>query len=293
MSLFGRLLTAMVTPFDLEGKVNLEQAQKLAAYLVENGSDGIVVAGTTGESPTLTFEEKVELFKAVVEAVGGKASVIAGTGSNATQSSIKLTKAAEKAGVDGVMLVTPYYNKPSQKGLIEHFQAIAQATSLPVMIYNIPGRTGVNILPKTMAKIAEVENVVAVKEAAGSIEQVTELIKLLPERVKVYSGDDSLTLPVLAVGGYGIVSVASHIVGLKIKEMIDQYLLGNVSVAARLHQELYPLIKTLFITTNPVPVKTALNLLGHKVGGFRLPLVDMLIEEKEELIRQLKNFNLL
>ena len=293
MSHFGRLLTAMVTPFDPDGKVNLEQAQKLAAYLVENGSDGIVVAGTTGESPTLTFEEKVDLFKAVVEAVGGKATVIAGTGSNATQSSIKLTKAAEKAGVDGVMLVTPYYNKPSQKGLIEHFQTIARATSLPVMIYNIPGRTGVNILPKTMAKIAEVENVVAVKEAAGSIDQVTELIKLLPERVKVYSGDDSLTLPVLAVGGYGIVSVASHLVGLKIKEMIDQYLLGNVSVAARLHQELYPLIKALFITTNPVPVKTALNILGHKVGGFRLPLVDMLTEEKEELIRQLKNISLL
>ncbi|GAV26308.1 4-hydroxy-tetrahydrodipicolinate synthase [Carboxydothermus islandicus] len=293
MAVFGRLLTAMVTPFDREGKVNLEQAQKLASFLVENGSDGIVVAGTTGESPTLSFEEKVDLFKAVVEAVGGKAAVIAGTGSNATEASIKLTKAAEKVGVDGVMLVAPYYNKPSQKGLVEHFQAIARATSLPVMIYNIPGRTGVNILPKTMAKIAELENVVAVKEAAGNIDQATELIKILPERVKVFSGDDSLTLPILAVGGYGVVSVASHLVGLKIKEMIDQFLLGNVAVAARIHQELYPLIKVLFITTNPVPVKTALNLMGHKVGGFRLPLVEMNEEEKEELVRELKNFNLL
>ncbi|NYE57061.1 4-hydroxy-tetrahydrodipicolinate synthase [Carboxydothermus ferrireducens] len=293
MAVFGRLLTAMVTPFDRDGKVNLEQAQKLASFLVENGSDGIVVAGTTGESPTLSFEEKVDLFKAVVEAVGGKAAVIAGTGSNATEASIKLTKAAEKVGVDGVMLVAPYYNKPSQKGLVEHFQAIAGATSLPVMIYNIPGRTGVNILPKTMAKIAELENVVAIKEAAGSVDQATELIRILPERVKVFSGDDSLTLPILAVGGYGVVSVASHLVGLKIKEMIDQFLLGNVAVAARLHQELYPLIKALFITTNPVPVKTALNLMGHKVGGFRLPLVDMTEEEKEELVRELKNLNLL
>ncbi|ABB15499.1 4-hydroxy-tetrahydrodipicolinate synthase [Carboxydothermus hydrogenoformans] len=293
MAVFGRLLTAMVTPFDRDGKVNLEQAQKLASFLVENGSDGIVVAGTTGESPTLSFEEKVDLFKAVVEAVGGKAAVIAGTGSNATEASIKLTKAAEKVGVDGVMLVAPYYNKPSQKGLVEHFQAIARATSLPVMIYNIPGRTGVNILPKTMAKIAELENVVAIKEAAGSVDQATELIRILPERVKVFSGDDSLTLPILAVGGYGVVSVASHLVGLKIKEMIDQFLLGNVAVAARLHQELYPLIKALFITTNPVPVKTALNLMGHKVGGFRLPLVDMTEEEKEELVRELKNLNLL
>lgn len=291
---FGRVLTAMVTPFDREGAVNYEQAKKLARYLVENGSDGVVVAGTTGESPTLTKEEKKALFQAVVEEVGGKATVIAGTGSYSTADSIALTRAAEKAGADGVMLVAPYYNKPSQEGLYRHFRAVAESTNLPVMLYNIPGRTAVNVLPATVARLAkDVPNIRAIKEASGNMDQVSELRRILPDEFAIYSGDDALTLPILAVGGKGVVSVVAHVAGTRMQEMINAYASGNVTLAAKIHKELFPVIKAMFITTNPVPVKAALNLRGMNVGAPRLPLVEATPEEKEKLSQILRDAGLL
>ncbi|MGQ9531729.1 MAG: 4-hydroxy-tetrahydrodipicolinate synthase [Desulfotomaculales bacterium] len=289
---FGRVITAMVTPFHKDGSVNYAQAKKLARHLVESGSDGLVVAGTTGESSTLTKEEKVALFQAVVEEVGGKAAVIAGTGTNSTAESVALTQAAERAGVDGIMVVGPYYNKPSQEGLYQHFATIARSTRLPVMLYNIPGRTAVNILPGTVARLAEIENVVAIKEASGSLEQVTELRRLLPDHFAIYSGDDSLTLPMLALGARGVVSVASHLAARRIQEMINAFTAGNVTLAAKIHAELYPLFKVLFITTNPVPVKAALNFLGLQVGGPRLPLVEAVEAEKEKIRECLEQLHL-
>ncbi|MEW6574486.1 MAG: 4-hydroxy-tetrahydrodipicolinate synthase [Bacillota bacterium] len=291
---FGRVLTAMVTPFDKDGALNLDQARKLARHLVENGSDGLVVAGTTGESPTLSKEEKASLFQAVVEEIGGKATVIAGTGSYSTSDSIALTKVAQKAGADGVMLVAPYYNKPSQEGLYRHFRAIAESTNLPVMVYNIPGRTAVNILPGTMARLAkDVPNIKAIKEASGNLDQVSELRRVLPDEFVIYSGDDALTLPILSVGGKGIVSVVAHVAGRKMQEMINAYASGNVTLAAKIHRELFPLIKGMFITTNPVPVKAALNILGMNVGPPRLPLVEATAEEKEKISQLLRDAGLL
>ncbi|MGQ9496912.1 MAG: 4-hydroxy-tetrahydrodipicolinate synthase [Desulfotomaculales bacterium] len=290
---FGRLLTAMVTPFDKNLEVNCTQAKKLARYLVENGSDGIVVAGTTGESPTLTRDEKLELFRAVVEEVGGQATVIAGTGNYSTRDSIALTQAAEKVGVDGVMLVCPYYNKPSQEGLYRHFKAVAESTSLPIIIYNIPGRTGVNLLPSTVARLAEIENIVAIKEAGGSTDQVSDLRRLLPEDFVIYSGDDSMTLPFLALGAKGVISVVAHLVGPRLKEMINAFAAGNVTLASKIHRELFPLMKGMFITTNPVPVKAALNLLGWNVGGPRPPLVEASSEEKGKIQKLLEEVRLL
>ncbi|HHW42216.1 4-hydroxy-tetrahydrodipicolinate synthase [Desulfofundulus thermobenzoicus] len=280
---FGRVLTAMVTPFGRDQSVDFNQVRKLARYLVQSGSDGLVVCGTTGESPTLTRDEKVELFRVVVEEVGGQAAVIAGTGSYNTAESVSLTQMAEKAGVDGVMLVAPYYNKPSQDGLFEHFRTIAASTNLPVMLYNIPGRTGVNILPATVARLAQIENIVALKEASGSMDQVSELRRLLPDDFAIYSGDDSLTLPMMALGAKGVVSVCSHVVGSRIQEMVNAFTAGNTTLATQIHLELYPIFKGLFITTNPAPVKAALNLLGHQVGSPRLPLVEVTAAEKETI----------
>lgn len=280
---FGRLLTAMVTPLDKDLSVNYDQAKKLARYLVDTGSEGVVVAGTTGESPTLTKEEKVELFKVIVEEVGGKATVIAGTGGNNTADSVALTRAAEKAGVDGVMLVGPYYNKPSQEGLYRHFKTVAESTDLPVMLYNIPGRTAVNILPDTVSRLAGVENIVAIKEASGSLDQVSELRRILPDNFALYSGDDSMTLPLLALGGKGVISVAAHLVGSKMKDMINAFTSGNITMATKLHLELFPVFKAMFVTTNPVPVKAALNMTGWQVGEPRLPLVEATDEEKDTI----------
>jgi len=280
---FGRMLTAMVTPFTREMTVDYNLAKKLARHLVQSGSDGLVVSGTTGESPTLSREEKIELFRVVVEEVGGQATVIAGTGGYNTAESLALTREAEKVGVDGVMLVCPYYNKPSQDGLYEHFKTIAAGTNLPVLLYNIPGRTGVNLQPATAARLAEIDNIVALKEAAGSMDQVSELRRLLPDDFALYSGDDSLTLPMLALGARGVISVCSHVVGPRIKEMINAFTSGNTTLATQIHLELYPVFKGLFITTNPVPVKAAMNLLGWQVGPPRLPLVEATAEEKEKI----------
>ncbi|MDD4237176.1 MAG: 4-hydroxy-tetrahydrodipicolinate synthase [Desulfotomaculaceae bacterium] len=289
---FGRVLTAMVTPFHKDLSINLNQARKLAQHLVASGSDGLVIAGTTGESPTLTKDEKVELYRAVVEEVGGKGVVLAGTGSNSTADSIVLTRAAEKVGVDGVMLVVPYYNKPSQEGIYQHFKTLAENTDLPVMIYNIPSRTAINLLPATVARLAEINNIVAIKEASGSMDQVSELRRLLPDNFAIYCGDDSLTLPMLALGGKGVISVASHLVGDRLQELVNAFTSGNTTLANEIHLELFPLFKGLFIATNPVPVKTALSLKGWEIGATRLPLVEATSTEKAAIKELLENHNL-
>ncbi len=280
---FGRVLTAMVTPFDAQMQIDYRAAADLARYLADNGTQGIVVAGTTGESPTLTKEEKIKLFVTVKEAVGDRVAVIAGTGSNNTATSVELTREAEKIGVDGVMLVVPYYNKPSQDGLYNHFKMVAEATSLPIMLYNIPGRTGINLLPTTVVQLAKTSNIVAIKEAGGSLDQAGLLLSTLPDGFRVYSGDDNLTLPMLAIGAYGVVSVAAHIIGPKMQAMIKAYLDGQVQEAARLHLELMPVFKVLFITSNPVPVKYALNARGINVGGVRPPLAPPTADEEASL----------
>lgn len=263
----------MVTPFNDDYSVNYQRAAELAEYLVANGSDGLVVAGSTGEAATLDREEKLKLFKTVLEAVGDKASVIAGTGSNDTRASISLTQEAERIGVHGAMLVGPYYNKPPQEGFYQHFKAIAESTTLPLIVYNVPGRTASNILPDTIKRLAEIENIVAVKEASGNLDQVSEIIRTTPKDFMVYSGDDSLTLPILALGGVGIISVAAHIVGNKMQKMIAAFEAGKLTEAQTIHQELLPFFKVMFITTNPIPVKTAVNLIGQKAGPLRLPLI--------------------
>jgi 4-hydroxy-tetrahydrodipicolinate synthase len=293
MASFGPVITAMVTPMDRLLAVDYERAAALAKRLVDSGSDGLVVCGTTGESPTLTDEERVRLFRTVREAVGGRAKVIAGTGTYNTAHSIHLTREAERVGCDGVLLVNPYYNKPSQEGLYQHFKAVAESTSLPVMLYNIQSRTSVNCEPATIARLAEIRNIVAVKEASGSLDQMSQIRKLTPPEFHLYSGDDSLTLPLLAVGGTGIVSVAAHLAGREIKAMIQAFQAGDVRQALTLHLRLWPLFKVLFITTNPTPVKAALALAGFDVGGLRLPLVEVTVREREQIASVLKELALL
>ena len=290
---FGKVLTAMVTPFNENLEVDYQKTQELVVRLIESGSDGVVVCGTTGESPTLSKKEKLNLFRAVVEAIGGKGTVIAGTGSNSTADSVELTKEAEKTGVDGLLLVAPYYNKPSQEGLYRHFKEIAGATSLPAIVYNIPGRTGVNISVDTMVRLAAVENIVGVKESSGNLAQVSEIFEKTPSDFQIYSGDDALTLPILSLGGVGIISVAGHIAGRKINEMVTAYGQGEVSKAAEINASLGLLFRTLFINTNPIMVKTACNLVGLKVGGLRLPLVEASEKETEIMREVLKNLGLL
>jgi 4-hydroxy-tetrahydrodipicolinate synthase len=280
---FGRVSTAMVTPFDRKGNIDFTKTTQLIQYLIENGSDSLVVAGTTGESPTLTKEEKIALFRHVVKVVNGRVPVIAGTGSNNTHASIELTKKAIEAGVDAIMLVAPYYNKPSQEGLFQHFKAIAESTSLPVMLYNIPGRSSVNVSPETVIRLSEIENIVAVKEASGDLDSMTEIISHTPDDFMLYSGDDGLTLPVLSIGGTGIVSVASHIIGNEMQEMVTAFIGGNPMQAAGLHQKLLPIMKGLFTSPNPTPVKTALQMKGLDVGSVRLPLIPLTEVERAKL----------
>ncbi|NLM68838.1 MAG: 4-hydroxy-tetrahydrodipicolinate synthase [Firmicutes bacterium] len=289
----GQVLTAMITPMKADGSVDYKQAVRLAEFLVNNGSDGLVVGGTTGESATLTFDEKVQLFTDIVNELGGTTEVIAGTGSNDTAASIALTKAAEKAGVDGIMLVTPYYNKPSQEGLYQHFKAIAENSSLPIMLYNVPGRTNVNLLPETVARLAEIPNIIAIKEASGDLEQVSYLRTLTPDDFLIYSGDDALTLPILSIGGCGVVSVAAHLVGRRIKSMIEAFLAGRVQEATSIHLELIQIFRTMFIATNPVPVKRSLEYLGIDTGPVRLPLVDLTEEQAEMIKETLRHYGLL
>jgi 4-hydroxy-tetrahydrodipicolinate synthase len=270
----------MYTPFTKELEIDWPSLEECIDRLIETGSDAIVVAGTTAESPNLTHEEKLALFRFTLEKVAGRVKVIAGTGSNNTAQSIQLTKEVEEIGVDGAMLVAPYYNKPSQEGMYQHFKAIIESTSLPVMLYNIPGRTGVNMTVETMVRLAELDRVVAIKEASGDLNQISKLIAAVPKRVAVYSGDDGITLPVMAVGGAGVVSVASHLVGKEMKEMINAYLEGNVQRAMEIHQRLLPVFHGLFITSSPVPLKYAMAQKGWSEPYVRLPLVEMSEQEK-------------
>ncbi len=292
MASFGHVITAMVTPMDRQLAVEYDRAATLAKRLVDSGSDGLVVCGTTGESPTLSDEEKIRLFRIVRDAVGTRAKVIAGTGTYNTAHSIQLTHEAERAGCDGVLLVNPYYNKPSQEGLYQHFKAVAESTQLPVMLYNIQGRTAVNCEPATIARLAQIRNIVAVKEASGNLDQMSQIRKLTPPEFHLYSGDDSLTLPLLAVGGTGVVSVAAHLVGREIKAMIQAFQAGDVRQALALHLRLLPLFKVLFITSNPTPVKAALALAGFDVGGLRLPLVEATPKERDQIAAVLKELAL-
>lgn len=282
---FGHVLTAMVTPFDANGEIDSDATHTLVQHLIDNGSDGLVVGGTTGESPTLTTEEKLKMFQTVVQAAAGRVYVIAGTGSNNTNESISLTKQAEKTGVDGIMLVTPYYNKPSQEGLYQHFSTIAAETSLPVMLYNIPGRSVVHIDPETVVRLSQVDNIVAIKEAGGNLSHSTAMVRDTPEDFLVYSGEDGNTLPLLAVGGTGVVSVASHVIGNEMRQMVLSYKQGNVQEAAKLHGRILPIMEALFQAPSPAPVKAALNLSGVAVGNVRLPLLP-LDEEETNMLQQ-------
>lgn len=282
---FGPMLTAMATPFDRKGNLDLAKTSQLVNYLLEHGTDGLVVAGTTGESPTLTTEEKLALFSQVVEVADKRAPVIAGTGGNNTRASAELTKKAEQTGVDGALVVAPYYNKPSQEGLYQHFKAVAEATSLPIMLYNVPGRTVTNMTADTTIRLAEIGNITAVKEASGNLNQVSEIIENTDDDFLLYSGDDAFTLPIMALGGNGVVSVAAHVIGTEMKEMISLFKEGQTAKAAKLHRHLLPLMRELFATPSPVPVKTALQLEGLDVGGVRLPMVPLTETERLSLQR--------
>jgi 4-hydroxy-tetrahydrodipicolinate synthase len=281
---FGRVVTAMVTPFRADGGVDLELAARLADHLVVQGSDGLVLCGTTGESPTLSWAEQHELFAAVKGAVGGRAKLIAGSGSNCTAEAIEATCEAAALGADGALVVVPYYNKPPQDGLEAHFRAIAAAApELPLMLYNIPGRTGTSLAPETTARLLDCPNVVSFKAASGTTEEVSALRGLCGDRLAIYSGDDALTLPMLAVGAVGVVSVASHVAGPQISGMIRAFLAGELATALALHEQLLPLCKALFATTNPIPVKAALELTGWPVGAPRLPLLPATDTVKQRL----------
>ena len=274
MKELGRLLTAMITPFNKEGEIDYEQAKKLTSALLDSGSDGVVVAATTGESPTITWEEEFRLFTEVKSAAGEKGTVIAYTGSNSTAEAIEATKEAERIGVDACLLVVPYYNKPSQDGLYQHFKAIAQETSLPCILYNVPSRTVVGLSADTAIKLSHIDNIIGVKEASGNLDAISKIISNTREDFLIWSGNDGDTLPILTLGGYGVISVASHLVGSQIKKMIDAFIDGKIDEAANIHHRLLPLINAIFIVSNPVPLKYALNHIGFNVGKPRLPLVE-------------------
>jgi len=290
--MMGRLLTAMVTPFDARGEVDYRQAKKLALSLLDSGSDGLVVSGTTGESPTLSREEKVRLFAEIRSAVADRGTVVAGTGNNDTRESQELTREAERIGVDACLLVVPYYSRPSQQGLLEHFKAIAHSTTLPCIIYNVPSRTVTNLTSDTLIRLSKINNIVGVKEASGNFGQIAEIIQGTRQDFLVFSGNDSDTLPVLALGGYGVISVASHLVGIQIKNMINRVLDGKLQDAAGIHRYLLDLVNALFIVSNPAPVKWALNHVGFRVGKPRLPLVEPDEESAALIEATLKNYRI-
>ena len=289
--MLGSVITAAVTPFRADGAVDLERFRELATFLVENGSDGLVVCGTTGESPTLTDDEKLDLFRTAVDAVGDRATVIAGTGTYDTSHSAALTREATELGVDGILVVTPYYNKPPQRAIVRHFEEIAGATHLPVVAYNIPSRVVVNIESATIARLAEIENVVAVKQALGDPEQARFIVE--DTRLDLYSGDDPNTLAFLELGGMGVVSVTAHLWGPQIAEMIRRHREGDLEGARAVHAEQQPSYDLLQIQVNPIPIKAALNLTGHEVGGHRLPMVEPDEEELTEIRSCLERAGLL
>ena len=275
-AVLGEVLTAMVTPFKPDGALDVERFRALARHLVESGSDGLVVTGTTGESPALSDDERQELYEAAVDEVGERATVIAGTGTYSTAHSAHLTERAHEAGVDGFLVVTPYYNKPPPRGIVEHFKAIAAVTDRPIVAYNIPGRVVLNLEPETIAELGEIENVTAVKQANDDLEQARRIVEL---GLDLYAGDDDLVLPFLEVGGVGGVCVHTHVVGPQVKEMIRRFRAGDVEGARALDEEIRPALDILKVIVNPIAIKAALNLLGHEVGGHRLPLVEATEEE--------------
>jgi len=292
MKELGRLITAMVTPFDEKGAVDYGQATKLALALLDSGSDGVVVVGTTGESPTLIREEEYRLFTEIKAAIGGRGTVIAGTGSNSTTEALVATKEAERIGVDACLLVVPYYNKPTQEGLYQHFKTVAEGTSLPCILYNVPSRTVTNMSAETIIRLSQIDNIIGVKEASGNLEQIAKIINDTSDDFIVWSGNDSDTFPLMALGGYGIISVASHLVGKQIKQMIDSFVSGKIEEAATIHRRLLPLVNALFIVSNPIPVKYAVNQVGFRVGKPRLPLTEP--DEKTAAIIKdaLKNYTI-
>lgn len=290
---FGSVITAMVTPFRQDHAVDLDRAQELATHLVDNGSDAIVIAGSTGESPTLTQREKSDLFKAVGDAVRGRGKLICGTGTYSTAETLELTQAAEDAGADGLLVVTPYYNRPPQRGLVAHFEHIADATDLPIIAYNIPSRTATRIEHETLLKIAAKPNIVAVKDSTGDFQGISKLITEAPEGFEVYSGDDWATFGYMCLGAVGVVSVASHLVGPQIRQMIELIETGDVPAARKIHEALSPLFNALFVTSNPIPVKAALEMVGRPCGEARLPLVPATSEERERVRKALEDAGLL
>lgn len=291
MKAWGRLITAMVTPFDEDLNVDYDGAIELAKKLVEEGTSALVVTGTTGEAPTLTSEERNKLYKAIKENVD--VPIIAGIGSNSTRDTIENAMEAKEAGVDGLLVVTPYYNKPDQDSLYAHFEAIAKSTDLPIMLYNVPGRTACNMLPETVERLSKIENIVALKEASGDVVQFSEIVRRVNKDFLVYTGDDALTLPTLSVGGYGVVSVSSHIVGREMKEMILSFAEGDNKRATEMHLKLLGIFDILFIIANPIPVKAALNMIGINVGVLRLPLLKAKPDIMEKIEAELKKLNLL
>ncbi|MBR6127227.1 4-hydroxy-tetrahydrodipicolinate synthase [bacterium] len=281
----GEVITAMVTPFNEKREVDYDKVETLAAYLVESGSDAVLVNGTTGETPTLTFEEELEILSSAKRAVAGKAKIIMGAGSNSTETAVMIAKRAEREGADAILSVVPYYNKPSQFGMIEHFSAVAEAVKLPIILYNIPSRTGVNMSVETVKTLArKYSHIVALKQSFGDMDTVTELRMSLPSDFTIYSGDDSLTLPMLALGAHGVISVASHLFGKEVKSMIRNFKTGDAATAKNMHQKLYPIFKKLFMAPNPVPVKAALAYKGIIEDYVRRPLVELTKAEKAELI---------
>jgi 4-hydroxy-tetrahydrodipicolinate synthase len=276
----GEVLTATVTPFDADGAVDYERYRELCAYLVDNGSDGVVVNGTTGEAPTLSDEERLGLLRAALEAVGDRATVVAGTGTYSTAHSIHLTEQAHNAGAHGFLVVTPYYNKPPPRGIVEHFKAVAAASDRPVMVYNIPSRVVINIEPETMAELAEIPNVTSVKQANDDLEQAERILEL---GLDLYAGDDNIVYPFLELGGKGGVCVHTHVVGPQVKEMVRRFREGDTEGSRRIHEELAPAYELLTVTTGPIQIKAALNLIGQDVGGLRLPLVEASEEERAQI----------
>jgi 4-hydroxy-tetrahydrodipicolinate synthase len=288
--MLGELLTAIVTPFRADGSLDLDSFRSLASYLVDHGSDGLVVCGTTGESPTLHDHEKLELFAAALDAVGDRATVVAGTGTYSTEHSVYLTEKATELGVDGVLIVTPYYNKPPQRAIVAHFRAIAEATDKPIVVYNIPSRVVVNIEPETIAELAEIPNVAAVKQANADLDQARRIVET---GLDLYAGDDDLILPFLELGGLGGIAVHAHVVGPQVKELIQRWKAGDHEGARELDRQLRPAIDLLKIQVNPIPIKAALNELGHQVGGYRLPMVEPSEQELAEVRACLGRLNIL
>jgi 4-hydroxy-tetrahydrodipicolinate synthase len=292
MKKLGRLLTAMVTPFDEKGAVDYEQAKRLAVALLDSGSDGVVVAATTGEAPTLTWEEEMRLFTEVKSAIGDRGTIVAYTGSNSTAEAVEATRGAEKIGVDACLLVVPYYNKPSQEGIYQHFKNVAESTSLPIIMYNIPSRVVVNMTADTIVRLSQIDNIIGVKEASGNMDHVAQTLNNAREDFLIWSGNDNDTFPIMALGGYGVIGVVTHLVGQQVREMMDNILKNDVRAAATIHRHLLPLVNSLFIVSNPAPVKYALNHLGFPVGKPRLPLVEADEKTAATIRETLKNYRI-